>query len=101
MTVQGLADTGAGAPILERPNSPDWWQSRSSDELRAIVQRGVQGGELFFAAAAEMERRARQTEAARDAQQEEAVKTSRRLGWELKLLFAVGLVAALILLLRW
>ena len=81
--------------------APDWWHSRSCDELQAILRRGIQGGENFFAAAAEMERRARESEAARDAQQIEAVNTSRRLGWELTLLFVLLGVGLLVLLLRW
>ena len=98
MTVQeGLTQT-AGAPAAETPGSPDWWQGRSSDELRAIVHRGVHGGELFFGAAAEMERRAREIEAARDVQYMEKVNTSRRIGWEVKLLFVLLAVAALALL---
>lgn len=101
MTVQEGLTQPAGAAAVETPGSPAWWQGRSSDELQAIVHRGVQAGEMFFAAAAEMERRAREIEAARDAEQVVVVKTSRRLGWELKLLFAVIALGALILLLRW
>jgi hypothetical protein len=104
MSVQDeLAHAGPGVQAIESPFSPDWWQGRSSDELQAIVHRGVQGGEIFFAAAAEMERRAREANAASDVQQVQAVKTSRRLGWELKALFvllALAALALLVLLLR-
>jgi hypothetical protein len=80
MTVQeGLADTGADAPALETPNSPDWWQSRSTDELQAIIQRGIQGGETFLAAATEMERRARVTNAALRDEEVHDVQDHRRL----------------------
>ena len=34
-------------------------KSRSCDELRDIVSHGVAGGELFFAASSEIERRAK------------------------------------------
>jgi hypothetical protein len=104
MTMQDkLAHAAAGAPQVDRPFSPEWWQSRSSDELQAIVHRGIKGGDAFFAAAAEMERRAKEANAATDVQQVAAIKTSRRLGWELKLLFALlalAALAALILLVR-
>ena len=100
MTVQEGLTQSAGGPAVETQGSSDWWQGRSSDELQAIVQRGVQGGDIFFRAAAEMERRAREIEAGRDAQYVEKVKTSRRIGWELKLLFAVLAAAGLMLLFR-
>jgi len=80
MTVrEGLADTGAEGPVLETPSSADWWHSRSTDELQAIIQRGIQGGETFLAAATEMERRARETNAALRAEEVHDVQDHRRL----------------------
>ncbi len=80
MTVQeGLVDPGADVPVLETPNSPGWWQSRSTDELQAIIQRGIQGGETFLAAATEMERRAREQDAALRADEVHDVEDHRRL----------------------
>ena len=89
-----LAHAGTGAPAIEGPFSPDWWQSRSSDELQAIVHRGVQGGEVFFAAAAEMERRAREANAVVRAEEAHVIEDGHRrqtLGW-------VGLAALAITL---
>jgi hypothetical protein len=100
MTVQEELTHPASQLVVGPAVSTDWWQGRSADELQAIVHLGAKAGDPFFAAVAEMERRARDTEAARDAQQVEAVQTSRRLGWELKVFFVVATVAVLILLLR-
>ena len=78
MTVHGeLAPSGAGAAFAEGPNSQDWWQSRSSDELQAIADRGARAGDLFFAATAEMERRARNAEAELSFEEAKAAATVR------------------------
>jgi hypothetical protein len=90
------ADTALTA---DGPASPAWWRSRSSDELNAIFHRGIQGGDMFIAAAREMERRARDAEAARDAAEVRTVKVARR--QPVKLLGAIliaSLVAGAILL---
>jgi hypothetical protein len=80
MTVQeGLVDTGAGATVAETPDSPAWWQRRSTDELQAIIHRGIQGGEIFLAAATEMERRAREADAALRADEVHEVEDHQRL----------------------
>lgn len=76
------------------------WQDRSSDELQAIVRRGAQAGDLFFAASCEMERRAREAEAARDAERVVEVRAVKRLRWEVYVLLAVMAAASVILLLR-
>jgi len=90
MVVQDeLAHAGPAAPAIEEPFSPAWWQNRSSDELRAIVQRGVRGGETFFAAAAELERRARESDAALRAEEVHVIADNQ----ELKKLAWAGLIA--------
>ena len=76
MTVHGeLAPSGAGAAFV--PSSQDWWQSRSCDELQAIADRGARAGDLFFAATAEMERRAQSAEAKRRSEEAKAAATVR------------------------
>lgn len=98
MAVQDeLAHPAAEAPIVETPLSPDWWQSRSSDELQAIVYRGEKAGDMFLAAASEMERRARDSEAARRAEQVQASETAgRRKKIALTVLLALALAAAVL-----
>lgn len=41
------------------PNSAAWWQHRTAEELRDIINRGFSGGQVFQDAVAEAERRAR------------------------------------------
>jgi hypothetical protein len=95
-----LALAGTQLPADE-PGSPAWWRTRSSDELNAIFHRGIQAGDLFIAAATEMERRAREAEAARDAEQAVTVKVARRRPVMLlgALVFASLAAAAVLLLL--
>ena len=76
------------------------WQERSQEELRAIVRRGVQGGDMFFAASHEMERRAREADAARDAERVVEVRTVKRMRWEVYALLVLMAATGLILLLR-
>ena len=40
--------------------SPGWWQSRSTEELREIINRGIANGPVFEGATIETERRARE-----------------------------------------
>ena len=55
------------------PYSAAWWELRTAEELRDIINRGFSGGGAFQAAVAETERRAREAtrrlrdSAARDA----------------------------------
>jgi hypothetical protein len=42
------------------PYSVAWWESRTAEELRDIINRGFAGGQVFKAANAEIERRARE-----------------------------------------
>ena len=55
------------------------WESRSSDELRKAIAGGLQGGDAFYGAARELERRAAaMTEVAeRDADAERAAQRKR------------------------
>lgn len=77
MTVQEPLAYSGPKPSADVP-TPVWWQSRSSEELQRLIQRGLQGGDMFFSAVAEMERRAKQAEAERSAQQEQAEKALQR-----------------------
>lgn len=90
MAMQDELARSGDAPTIDSPGSPEWWHSRSGDELQAIVQRGIQAGDLFIAAASEMERRAKETEAVRDAQQVQEIRTTRRLRWEVWLLLVLA-----------
>ena len=76
------------------------WEDRTADELQAIVRRGVQAGDMFFGASAEMERRSKETEAARDAQHVEDVRTFRRLRWEVWALLALAIATVVLLAVR-
>jgi len=76
------------------------WQDRSQEELSAIVRRGAQAGDLFFAASHEMERRAREAEAARDAERVVEVKTVKRIRWEVYALLVLMAAAGVLFLLR-
>ena len=48
------------APESVEPYSVAWWESRTAEELRDIIKRGFAGGQVFQAANAEIERRARE-----------------------------------------
>ncbi len=47
----------AGGDFAHAAHSDDWLRSRTSDELRDLINRGFAGGDLFIAATAEAERR--------------------------------------------
>lgn len=55
--------------------SADWWNSRTADELRDMINRGFAGGDLFTGATAEAARRSGE---ARQLADEEAAAVSRR-----------------------
>ena len=55
--VLGRAEDG---PESVEIYSLTWWQSRSSEELRDIINRGFAGGDAFGGALAESERRVRE-----------------------------------------
>lgn len=54
-----VVDEQTAAESVE-PYSVAWWESRSAEELRDIINRGFAGGQVFKAANAEIERRARE-----------------------------------------
>jgi len=85
MVQDELAHAGAGGPAIDGLDS---WQTRSSEELSAIASRGIHGGDLYFAAVAELERRARISEKAASAQQAEAAAKRRQTIILLLVLFA-------------
>lgn len=66
MTVeQSLAAAPAPAPAPDagesgEPYSVAWWECRTAEDLRDIINRGFAGGQLFRDAVAEAERRASQ-----------------------------------------
>jgi hypothetical protein len=64
-------------------------KSRSPDELREIASHGIAGGEMFLAASSEIERRARDADAAIHAREEAAVTQRLRMIWLLAALFVV------------
>ena len=82
-----LADASAATPAGEVPETLIS-QSQSCDELRAIASRGVHGGDLYFAAVKELERRAHDSEVALEAQQTTAVARGREVTWTVAILFA-------------
>jgi len=91
-----LAHAAAGAPLGNTPDTNSSWQTCSSEELSAIAGRGVHGGDLYFAAVAELERRAKVSEAAASAERAEAVAWRRQTIILLLVLFA-AVDAAIIL----
>lgn len=90
MAMQEELARSGNAPTIDAPGSEEWWHSRSGDELQAIVQRGIQAGGLFIAAAGEMERRAKEAQAVREAEFVQEVRTTRRLRWEVWLLLVLA-----------
>jgi len=69
--------------------------SRSCDELREIVSHGIAGGELFFAASGEIERRAQAADDAIHQRKAEADSRRREIIWTLAAL--IGSLAILAL----
>jgi hypothetical protein len=69
----------------------DWWSSRSTDELREMINRGFAGGDLFTGATAEARRRS--NEAQRAADEEAAAAAVRRRAKSRKILILRILVA--------
>ena len=89
-----LAQTGAVGPAGETPQSLIWWQTRSCDDLRAIAARGIHGGDLYFAAVAELERRAHDSEAALEARQaESSARRQHQIWWSAVLIAALAVAA--------
>jgi len=67
-----LASAAPTAPPADAPETLISWQNHSCEDLRAIASRGAHGGELYFAAIKELERRAHDTETAIEVQQQVA-----------------------------
>ncbi|MFL6729175.1 MAG: hypothetical protein ACJ8E3_06395 [Sphingomicrobium sp.] len=79
MVQEDLVRAGAGAPGIEAIDEPAIaLRDRPCDELRAIASRGIHGGDLYFEAAAELERRARNLEAAESAERAKTVALRRQ-----------------------
>ena len=91
-----LAHAAAGAPVSNAADTNSSCQTCSSEELSAIAGRGVHGGVMYFAAVAELERRAKLSEATASAKRAEAVAWRRQTIILLLVLFA-AVDAALIL----
>jgi len=91
-----LAHAGAAAPSSEPPEALISWESQSCDELKAIASRGAHGGELYFAAIKELERRAHDTEVALEVQTIEVAAERRGQIWWLAVLIgavSIGVIA--------
>ena len=95
MVKEELAHVGSVAPVSQAPETLIAWESQSCDELRAIASRGVHGGELYFAAVKELERRAHDTETALEARQAESFAQRQHQIWWVALLIAALAVAAI------
>ena len=90
-----LADASAATPAGDAPETLISWESQSCDELRAIASRGIHGGDLYFAAVKELERRAHDSEAAIEAQQAASVAGRREIVLLAAVLFAALIAAAI------
>jgi len=86
-----LAPTAPAALAGEAPEPLISLESQSCDELRAIASRGAHGGELYFAAVKELERRAHDSELALEAEQTTVVTRGREI-----LLSVVIMLAAVV-----
>ena len=73
----------------------DEMKSRSCDELREIASHGVAGGDLFFAASSEIERRAKAADDANHAREAETQSRRREIIWSLAALIGALAVLAL------
>ena len=99
MVPEELAHAGAGAPVSNAPDAASSWDARSLEELHTIAGRGIHGGDLYFAAVAELERRARVSEEAADTQQAESAARRRQTIILLAVLFAAVDAAVILRLL--
>ena len=85
----------AGGEMAYAAYSDDWWRSRTSDELRDLINRGFAGGDLFTAATAEAKRRSGE---ARKLADEEAAAASRQQDWYRRKVLALRILVGLSLL---
>jgi hypothetical protein len=95
MSVQDqLVHAGAPAPA-DALDPSAICRTCSLDDLHTIADRGAHGGDLYFAAAAELERRAKESDAAAHAQVERAEKSRQHVVWLIAALFALATIVAL------
>jgi len=83
------------------PYSDAWWQERSAEELREIMDKGYRLGPAFAGATAEVERRARlrsHDEEAADLDREAHSKQARRLIFEGMILTCILILIVVILI---
>ena len=95
---QDLADVSP-AVVCEPSETALSWQGRSCDELRAIAGRGAHGGEMYFAAVKELERRAHDSEVALEERRTTAIARGNEITWSLAVLVAAVVAAGIALLL--
>jgi hypothetical protein len=70
-------ELAAGKSGLGAAYPEEWWRSRSSDELRELINRGFAGGDLFTGATAEAARRSSEAQLAADLEAAEAAMRRR------------------------
>jgi hypothetical protein len=96
MTVQDeLVHAAAAAVPADALDPSALCRGCSLDELHTIANRGAHGGDLYFAAAAELERRAKESDAAAHAEQERVEETRQHLVWLVAASFALATMIAL------
>lgn len=86
-------------PSRAEPYSAEWWQERSTVELREIIKRGFGVGQAFDGAVAETERRAR--EAMRRIRDEAGVEVHRKAKNRLMILGGTLLAMLAVVALVW
>lgn len=94
-----VAEGASAAPTITEPNSAEWWQERSTTELREIIKRGFSLGPAYDGAVVETERRAR--EALRRIRDDNAVVERRKARLRLALLAGVLAIIVAIGLVDW
>ena len=90
-----LADSRTSANDAQETFSAAWWEARTAEELRDIINRGFAGGGTFHGAVAETERRAREaTRRLRDAAVASASRRKRMKVAAIGALASVAVIAA-------
>jgi hypothetical protein len=87
-----VASNADASQDLHDPFSAEWWQERTTTELRDIIKRGFGLGPAYDGAVAETERRARET--VRRVREEQDA-TARR-NSKLRLMVLSGILAAML-----
>jgi len=90
MAQDEITSVSAAGSASFASNSAFGWESRSSDELKEIVGRGLQGGELFEAARLELDRRA--SEARRNEEAVEQVEATHTVWRRRGVVVAIGVL---------